>query len=48
MMMISRRREECNIYMGNVKLNQTANFSYLDMNIDEENRKECEEDSRIA
>ena len=47
-MMISRRREECNINMGNVKLNQTANYSYLGVNIDEENRKECEVDSRIA
>ena len=46
--MISRRKEECTIYMGNVKLNKTANYSYLGVNIDEENRQECEVDKRIA
>ena len=48
MMIISRRNEECNIYMGNVKLNQTANYNYLGVNIDKENRQECEVDKRIA
>ena len=28
-MLIARRKEECNIYMGNAKINQTANYSYL-------------------
>ena len=47
-MMISRKKEECNIYMGNVKLYQTANYNYLGVNIDEENRQEGEVDKRIA
>ena len=47
-MMISRKKEECNIYMGNVKLNQTANYNYLGVNIDKENRQEGEVDKRIA
>ena len=31
-----------------MKLNQTVNYSFLGVNIDEENRQECEADKRIA
>ena len=34
--------------MGNVKLIQTANYNYLGVNIDEENRQEGEVNRRIA
>ena len=47
-MLIARRKEECNIYMGNAKINQTANYSYLGVNIEEENKQQCEMDKRIA
>ena len=34
--------------MRNVKLNQTVNYNYLGVNIDEENRQEGEVNKRIA
>ena len=47
-MIISKRKEKCNIPRGNLKLNKVANYSYLVVHIDEENRQECEVNEKIA
>ena len=45
---ISRQREVYHIYVGDTRITQTANYSYLGVNIEEENRQETEIDRRIA
>ena len=47
-MAISRQREAYDIYVGDNRITQTANYSYLGVNIEEENRQETEIDRRIA
>ena len=46
-MKVGRIKEECNIYIENIKLKQTEKFSYLGVLFDEENRQNIEISNRI-
>ena len=46
-MKVARIKEECNVYIENLKLNQTDKFSYLGVLFDEENRQILEISNRI-
>ena len=47
-MCVNRIKEECNIYIGGQKLKQVENFTYLGVNINEENLQQIEISNRIT